>query len=66
VVLLFCFVFYCCGTVGFERQPVALCHNWKEIISVPDRRKENDFCIKFLHCCSLPLTKAVLQPVKCV
>lgn len=57
---------YCGVRVGFERQPVALRHNWKEPITVADRMEENDFCISFLHRCALPVTKAVLQPVKCV
>lgn len=57
---------YCCVRVGFEKQPVALRHNWKETMTVADRMEENDFCISFLHCCALLVTKAVLQPVKCV
>lgn len=60
-------VSYCrCVRAGFEKQPVALRHNWKEMISVADRMEENDFCISSLRCWALPETTAVLQPVKCV
>lgn len=56
----------CCVRVGFGKQPVALQHNWKEMISVADRTEENDFYISLLHCWALPETMAVLQLVRCV